>query len=108
MKISTQATASQQHPKEGKNLKIRNKNKISTKMRQLITKLNPKSPISEQYRTLRTNLQFSVVDKELKAIIVTSSDPGAGKSITAANLRSEEHTSELQSRGHLVCRLLLE
>src|SRR5690625_6183262 len=27
---------------------------------------------------------------------------------TAALLRSEEHTSELQSRGHLVCRLLLE
>src|SRR5439155_25913784 len=27
---------------------------------------------------------------------------------TAADLRSEEHTSELQSRGHLVCRLLLE
>src|SRR5437870_7175372 len=26
----------------------------------------------------------------------------------AANIRSEEHTSELQSRGHLVCRLLLE
>src|SRR5690625_6290085 len=26
----------------------------------------------------------------------------------AFNLRSEEHTSELQSRGHLVCRLLLE
>lgn len=55
-------------------------------MRQLITKLNPKSPISEQFRTLRTNLQFSDVDKQLKAIIVTSSDPGAGKSITAANL----------------------
>src|SRR5439155_11966483 len=28
--------------------------------------------------------------------------------ITVANGRSEEHTSELQSRGHLVCRLLLE
>src|SRR5437660_7992773 len=27
---------------------------------------------------------------------------------TWAGLRSEEHTSELQSRGHLVCRLLLE
>src|SRR5690625_6541629 len=27
---------------------------------------------------------------------------------TARNSRSEEHTSELQSRGHLVCRLLLE
>src|SRR5207253_3657479 len=28
--------------------------------------------------------------------------------LAAENLRSEEHTSELQSRGHLVCRLLLE
>src|SRR5690625_5888956 len=28
--------------------------------------------------------------------------------IAAPNSRSEEHTSELQSRGHLVCRLLLE
>src|SRR5690625_6282030 len=39
--------------------------------------------------------------------------PGYGKTITALSsfivaLRSEEHTSELQSRGHLVCRLLLE
>src|SRR5690625_6255289 len=28
--------------------------------------------------------------------------------VTVAGFRSEEHTSELQSRGHLVCRLLLE
>src|SRR5690625_6593878 len=28
--------------------------------------------------------------------------------INLTNMRSEEHTSELQSRGHLVCRLLLE
>src|SRR5207253_11170905 len=28
--------------------------------------------------------------------------------LSGANSRSEEHTSELQSRGHLVCRLLLE
>jgi len=55
-------------------------------MRQLITKLNPKSPISEQFRTLRTNLQFSLVDSSLESIIVTSSDPGAGKSVTSANL----------------------
>src|SRR5690625_5919514 len=54
--------------------------------RHLIAKLNPKSPIAEQYRTLRTNLQFSSVDEELKSIIVTSSDPSAGKSMTAANL----------------------
>src|SRR5690625_6810127 len=30
------------------------------------------------------------------------------KALTASTVRSEEHTSELQSRGHLVCRLLLE
>src|SRR5690625_5772507 len=33
---------------------------------------------------------------------------GPLKSINRIILRSEEHTSELQSRGHLVCRLLLE
>src|SRR5439155_14175263 len=32
----------------------------------------------------------------------------AGMAPAAARSRSEEHTSELQSRGHLVCRLLLE
>src|SRR5690625_5834174 len=34
--------------------------------------------------------------------------PGAAYSIGLGWVRSEEHTSELQSRGHLVCRLLLE
>ena len=45
-----------------------------------------KSPISEAYRTLRTNIQFSSLDKELKVILVTSSGPGEGKSTTSANL----------------------
>src|SRR5690625_5876373 len=40
------------------------------------------------------------------------SSPGTWNNLQSANrpriLRSEEHTSELQSRGHLVCRLLLE
>jgi len=58
----------------------------SNKMRHLITKLNPRSPISEQYRTIRTNLQFSSVDEDLQSLLVTSPGPGAGKSITAANL----------------------
>src|SRR5690625_4078770 len=31
-----------------------------------------------------------------------------GQGLVMSRLRSEEHTSELQSRGHLVCRLLLE
>src|SRR5215510_15176561 len=34
--------------------------------------------------------------------------PGAGPGMPGCPPRSEEHTSELQSRGHLVCRLLLE
>ncbi len=57
----------------------------STK-RKLITKLNPKSPISEQYRTIRTNIEFSSVDDEIRSIMVTSSGPGEGKSTTTANL----------------------
>src|SRR3989449_3987513 len=35
-------------------------------------------------------------------------DPSARRSVAAGLNRSEEHTSELQSRLHLVCRLLLE
>lgn len=57
-----------------------------TKMRHLIAKLNPRSPISEQYRTIRTNLQFASIDKELRSILVTSANPSEGKSMTTANL----------------------
>ncbi len=60
--------------------------RINTTMRHLIAKLNPKSPISEQYRTIRTNLQFSSVDGEMKKLLVTSSGPSEGKSSTVANL----------------------
>ncbi|MFD1707469.1 CpsD/CapB family tyrosine-protein kinase [Siminovitchia sediminis] len=54
--------------------------------RKLITKLNPRSPISEQYRTIRTNIEFSSVDEEIRTLMVTSSGPGEGKSTTTANL----------------------
>lgn len=57
-----------------------------SKMRYLITKLNPRSPVSEQYRTVRTNLQFSSADSAIKSMIITSSGPGEGKSMTTANL----------------------
>jgi capsular exopolysaccharide synthesis family protein len=60
--------------------------KQNSKIRQLITMLNPRSPVSEQYRTLRTNLQFAAVDEALQAILVTSAGPSDGKSMTAANL----------------------
>jgi len=52
----------------------------------LITHLNPKSPIAEQYRTIRTNIDFSLADRNLRSLVVTSSGPGEGKSMTTANL----------------------
>ena len=62
------------------------KKKLLDSKRKLITKYDPKSPISEQYRTIRTNVLFSSVDEEIRTLMVTSSGPGEGKSTTAANL----------------------
>lgn len=52
----------------------------------LIAHTDPKSPISEAYRTLRTNIQFSSLDKPLKTLVVTSSGPGEGKTTTTINI----------------------
>ncbi|RCW77381.1 CpsD/CapB family tyrosine-protein kinase [Saliterribacillus persicus] len=64
----------------------RKKQSKQSNIRHLITKLNPRSPITEQYKTIRTNLQFSSVDGELRTMLVTSSGPSEGKSSTTANL----------------------
>ena len=52
----------------------------------LITQKSPRDPISEAYRVIRTNLDFSSVDEELKSFVVSSASPSEGKSTTAANL----------------------
>lgn len=52
----------------------------------LITIYDPKSPISEQYRTLRTNLEFTSLGTQLQTILITSTSTGEGKSTTASNL----------------------
>jgi len=52
----------------------------------LITLTNPRSPIAEAYRSLRTNLEFSSLDHPLRSMIVTSAAPEEGKSTTLANL----------------------
>lgn len=64
----------------------RRRRAVNRSTRQLITQLKPRSPISEQFRALRTNLQFASVDKTLKTLLVTSAITEEGKSTTAANL----------------------
>ncbi|MBT2658633.1 CpsD/CapB family tyrosine-protein kinase [Bacillus sp. ISL-18] len=67
-------------------LKKNNRKPIMNNKRNLITMYEPKSPISEQYRTIRTNIQFSSIDNEVRTLMVTSTGPGEGKSTTTANL----------------------
>lgn len=55
-------------------------------MKDIIVQSNPKSPISESYRTLRTNIQFANVDQTIRTILVTSTSPGEGKTTTLTNL----------------------
>jgi capsular exopolysaccharide synthesis family protein len=47
---------------------------------------DPYSPVSTSFEMLQTNLGFTVSDKELRVILVTSATPGEGKSFVAANL----------------------
>lgn len=47
---------------------------------------SPKSIPAESYRTLRTNIKYSSFDNGIKRILVTSSEPGEGKSTTAGNI----------------------
>jgi polysaccharide biosynthesis transport protein len=53
----------------------------------LITITEPRSPISEAYRSLRTGVQFSTIDRPDNSVIqITSPSPSEGKSVTSANL----------------------
>lgn len=53
---------------------------------ELIVNNNPKSSFSESIKTIRTNLQFSLVNSNVKTILLTSPEPGDGKSFISANL----------------------
>ena len=52
----------------------------------LVINVNPKSIFSEAIKTIRTNLAFSMIDKEMKTILLTSPQSGDGKSFITANL----------------------
>lgn len=71
-----------------KKRKIEKLDKEQKKGTSLITVTKPSSIIAEQFRTIRTNIQFSMVDNNLKTIIFTSSGPWEGKSTVAANIAS--------------------
>lgn len=53
---------------------------------EIILKLNPKSAVSEDIRTIRTNLEFSLSEYDKKVVMVTSSVPNEGKSFISGNL----------------------
>lgn len=53
---------------------------------QMITIDEPRSPVSEAFRSLRTNFSFTSVDNPLRSILITSAGIGEGKTVVAANL----------------------
>lgn len=65
---------------------IRTQNSSNSLNERLITALEPRHPIAESYRSIRTNLRFSTIDHKLHTLLITSSMAGEGKSVTAANL----------------------
>lgn len=65
---------------------IEKENKKNPNKTELIVNKYPKSIVSEGIKSLRTNLQFSSIDKNVKSILITSSIPGEGKSFISANL----------------------
>jgi non-specific protein-tyrosine kinase len=52
----------------------------------LITVTEPRSPIAEAFRGLRTGIQFSNIDASCRLLLITSPNPAEGKSLMAANL----------------------
>lgn len=54
--------------------------------KELIAQRDPKSPVSEVFRTLRTNIQFMSTNKRLQTLLITSTFPSEGKSWVASNL----------------------
>ena len=64
----------------------RKKNRKDIDHPSLVVVNKPLSVISEQFRTMRTNIQFSMVDESIRTLVVTSAGPASGKSTIAANL----------------------
>lgn len=55
-------------------------------MTELITLSDPRSPASEAYQSLRTNLEFSALDRDLHTVLLASADSNTAHSEAVANL----------------------
>ena len=64
----------------------RKKKVLQDTARKLISFTTPRSFVSEQFRTLRTNITFSSPDADIRTMVITSAAPSEGKSTTSANL----------------------
>lgn len=62
------------------------KRKHTNRTTRLIGSPSVKAPVEEAYKTLRTNIQYSNLDNDLKIILVTSTSPEEGKTSTSSNL----------------------
>ncbi len=69
-----------------KNRKLDKRIKLQQSPRKLIAHTDPRSFVVEQFRTLRTNINFSSPDSDIRSIVITSAAPSEGKSTAAANL----------------------
>lgn len=68
--------------------------RLQNNKRHLVALVNPRSPVTEAYRTLRTNIDFSSVDEQTQVVMITSAGPEEGKSTVAANLAVTYANSE--------------
>lgn len=64
----------------------RQKKVLQETARKVISFTNPRSYVAEQFRTLRTNINFSSPDSDIRSLLVTSAAPSEGKSTASANL----------------------
>ncbi|MBU0508991.1 polysaccharide biosynthesis tyrosine autokinase [bacterium] len=69
--------------KEGRPFSPADLHRVESRM---ITRFSPRSPVSEAYRSLRTNIQFADIDTPKRVLLMTSTTSKEGKSTTAVNL----------------------
>lgn len=65
---------------------VKKKSKPEVENRKLIAFTNPRSRVSEQFRTLRTNIHFTSPDGDIRSLVITSASHSEGKSTTASNI----------------------